>query len=680
MYKIKLENFEGPLDLLLFFVRRDELNIYDIPIAHITKSYLEYLQMMQELNLDVAGEFILMAATLMRIKVRSMLPPDPTLEEEEEIIDPRQELTQRLIEYRRFKEASKTLSELDDQWRQIYRRSYFNADSLPPPEPPETMALRDISFFDLLAAYKKAVTKSAEIVYHNIERLNVTIEGQRQYIIDFFGDREEYLFTDLCEGMCKIEIVVTFLALLDMIKNAEILVRQALVFDDIWIRKPDSDITHVIQDLNESPIREKPFEVKHASIKEFIPVEQTAIHHNGHDDASPGESPLQTAVQTVTEWPADEVPEDVSVKSHETPGQVTEDQQFSDDGGVITFSQDGHEVLDVNALQPEVWVDAVSEVAEKVNTLDSAETGQPENVIPSLKTETIENQISDIANVEDTPVNTNIENNEEPRDDFITQKNLLPAGTADESVINDTTDETNTLSENGGEKTAVELVSTVPDESESHNKENQEIIVPVVKDAIADNYVHAAYSETTTADEADIKPAIQIETPAYHEEAVLKNNPASVLAEDEKPLTGEASSSMPADQPTETVPAETSDREIATLNIPADYEYASDFVRSSEEEYPDMPATSLESENKTVASTDTHDETINHNVAGHENAINTGEIPSMVSGEPDTILTPDQRVQEGKLPEPEPVPREEKSMIRTFLKKVIHFVKRIFKF
>lgn len=235
-YKIKLQNFEGPLDLLLFFVRKDELNIYDIPISRITKSYLEYLQLMTDLNLDIASEFILMAATLMRIKAKSMLPPDPTEEEEEEMMDPREELSRRLIEYRQFKEASKTLSELDEYWRTVYRRTYFNFDLLPKNEE-EAIGLKDISFFDLLTAYKKAMEKKPKPFFHRVERLNVTIEQQTQYIMDFFRDRNCYLFSELCEAMDKIEIVVTFLALLDLVKKGEIAIRQASIFDDIWIYK-----------------------------------------------------------------------------------------------------------------------------------------------------------------------------------------------------------------------------------------------------------------------------------------------------------------------------------------------------------------------------------------------------------------------------------------------------------
>ena len=236
LYKIKLQNFEGPLDLLLFFVRKDELNIYDIPLARITKSYLEYLQLMQDLNLDIASEFILMAATLMRIKVRTMLPKDPVAEDEEDMMDPREELSRRLIEYRQFKEASKSLSELDEYWRQVYRRSYFNFDLLPQNEE-EVIGLKDISFFDLLAAYKKALEKKPIAVFHSIERLNVTVEDQQKYIMNFFRERTCYLFTELCEDMAKVEIVVTFLALLDLVKRADIAIKQASIFDDIWIYK-----------------------------------------------------------------------------------------------------------------------------------------------------------------------------------------------------------------------------------------------------------------------------------------------------------------------------------------------------------------------------------------------------------------------------------------------------------
>jgi segregation and condensation protein A len=251
MYKVKIQNFEGPLDLLLFFVRKDELNIYDIPIAHITRSYLEYLRLMEELNLDIAAEFILMAATLMRIKVKMMLPRDPDEEEEEEPLDPREELTRRLIEYRQFKEASKSLAELNEYWRSVYRRTYFNFDLIPQ-QSEEPVGLKDVTFFDLLAAYKKALAKKPKVIYHNIERLNVTIEQQQDLITGFFDDKKCYLFSDLCMVMSKVEIVVTFLAMLELIRRGEIAVKQATIFDDIWIYRPDAYAEEEMHALEEA--------------------------------------------------------------------------------------------------------------------------------------------------------------------------------------------------------------------------------------------------------------------------------------------------------------------------------------------------------------------------------------------------------------------------------------------
>lgn len=368
-YKIKLQNFEGPLDLLLFFVRKDELNIYDIPIARITKSYMEYIQLMQDLNLDVAAEFILMAATLMRIKVRMMLPKDPLQEEEEEMLDPREELSRRLIEYRQFKEASKSLSELDEYWRTVYRRSYFNFDLLPQ-NPDETVGLRDVSFFDLLAAYKKALTRMPKPIFHSVERLNVTVEEQAQFIMEFFQTRSCYLFSELCIEMGKVEIVVTFLALLDLIRQGAIAVKQASLFDDIWIykaeefREDDYGLPEKVDDVNVAALTESEVAPENGeTVKDEIvdqpvshfendaPVESPVIHDEVHteiisepapsgliyedsekrknDIESPSENLIQNqavadrAVEETGVSTADESIETVEVA--ETPPVVTED-------------------------------------------------------------------------------------------------------------------------------------------------------------------------------------------------------------------------------------------------------------------------------------------------------------------------------------------------------------------
>ncbi len=148
MYRVKLSEFEGPLDLLLFFIRRDELDIHDIPISKITREFLEYLHLMATLDLEVAGDFILMAATLMQIKVRMLLPRVEGMEEEE---DPRAELVRRLIEYKRFKEMSLHMEKMDDEQRRVYYRRFFHADPREhlPGEDEETAQGRDVIQFHL---------------------------------------------------------------------------------------------------------------------------------------------------------------------------------------------------------------------------------------------------------------------------------------------------------------------------------------------------------------------------------------------------------------------------------------------------------------------------------------------------------------------------------------------------
>src|SRR5512139_2265702 len=147
MYRVKLTEFEGPLDLLLFFIRRDELEITDIPISRITQEFLEYLHLMASLDLEVAGEFIVMAATLMQIKVRMLLPRDENAEEEE---DPRAELVRRLVEYKRYKEMSQRMSSMESEQRKVYYRRFFVADPKLEPAEDTQDSLKDISLFNLI--------------------------------------------------------------------------------------------------------------------------------------------------------------------------------------------------------------------------------------------------------------------------------------------------------------------------------------------------------------------------------------------------------------------------------------------------------------------------------------------------------------------------------------------------
>ena len=235
MYTVKLTDFEGPLDLLLFFLKRDELDIYEIPISRITREFLDYLHFMESLDLEVAGEFLVMAAELMQIKVKMLLPPEPGEEGEE---DPRANLIRRLVEYKRFKETSGHLSVLEDERALIRERGYRKSDEKIMPVDEDENALRDVSLFDLIASFKFAMDRMPRKFVHEIIRLNVSIDEQLQFLHDFFSRRSEATFSDLIHGMEeKIHIVVTFLALLEMIRNKQLIVRQTDPFAELSIMR-----------------------------------------------------------------------------------------------------------------------------------------------------------------------------------------------------------------------------------------------------------------------------------------------------------------------------------------------------------------------------------------------------------------------------------------------------------
>ncbi|MBM4159493.1 MAG: segregation/condensation protein A [Ignavibacteria bacterium] len=235
MYTIKLQEFEGPLDLLLFFIRRDELDIYNIPISRITREFLEYLHYVEDLDLEIAGEFLVMAAELMQIKVKMLLPPEPGEEEE---TDPRANLVRRLVEYKRFKEAGAEMSAMEDEQRKLYSRGYHEADERAVTEDEEEGSLRDVSLFDLIASLKFAVERMPKKLVHEIVRLNVTIDEQIEYILDFFARRSEATFYELVKDMEeKIRIVVTFIALLELIRAKRIIARQAEPFGEVSIMR-----------------------------------------------------------------------------------------------------------------------------------------------------------------------------------------------------------------------------------------------------------------------------------------------------------------------------------------------------------------------------------------------------------------------------------------------------------
>lgn len=236
MYRVKLTDFEGPLDLLLFFIKRDELDIYDIPIAKITKEFLEYLHYLQELDLDIAGEFIVTAAELMQIKAQ-MLLPRPEGEGEEEF-DPRSELVRRLLEYKRWKEMAEELERKQEHQRKLAYRGNFDYDPKVFEEEDEDAMFKDVTLFDLIAAFQFAVNRMPRKHVHEIHKLNVTLEEQMEHILNLFKEKDEVTFFEIVMSFAdKIRIVVTFLALLEMMKSKIIAINQIEPYADITIVK-----------------------------------------------------------------------------------------------------------------------------------------------------------------------------------------------------------------------------------------------------------------------------------------------------------------------------------------------------------------------------------------------------------------------------------------------------------
>lgn len=231
-YKVKLEIFEGPLDLLLYLIKKDEINIHDIPIAKITDQYLQYLDLMRMLDLNIAGEFLVMSATLMHIKSRMLLPPEETeaLEEEE---DPRAELVKKLLEYKKFKEAAGRLQDMEARQKEVFSRpgtKEIIEDSS------EDNLYFEANIFDLLTAFSKVLKEVPKEAFYEVIKDEVTVSEKIHEIFHLLVKRPVIYFLDLFHrAKSKMQIITTFLALLELIRMREVLVRQDKVFGDIKI-------------------------------------------------------------------------------------------------------------------------------------------------------------------------------------------------------------------------------------------------------------------------------------------------------------------------------------------------------------------------------------------------------------------------------------------------------------
>ena len=231
-YKVKLEIFEGPFDLLLYLIKKEELNIYDIPITRITEQYLEYLTLMEILDLDIAGEFLVIAATLIQIKSKMLLPPDPEgLETQEE--DPRADLVKRLLAYKSFKEAAERLKGLEET-----RRGLFTRFGVEPEFEDGDSPFADVTLFELITAFGKVLRSLPKDTFHEVTKDECTVADKVHEIFHRLAKEPKILFSALFRSARnRVEVITTFLAVLELIRVKEIMARQDSAFGEIEITR-----------------------------------------------------------------------------------------------------------------------------------------------------------------------------------------------------------------------------------------------------------------------------------------------------------------------------------------------------------------------------------------------------------------------------------------------------------
>ena len=240
IYSIKLDGFEGPLDLLLHLIQKEEMDIYDIQIAKITDRYLEYVTLMEQLDLDVASEFLVMAATLLHIKSQSILPQ--IVSDSEHPIGNQEQLVQQLLEYKRYKEAARVLDVYAEKRTTIYNRSSKLHADLDRTRAYEIKA----TLFDLLTAFKnindRIEQQDPDDEYQTVEEETITVEDKIAFIERELDISEQLLFEDLFPlTSSKIDLIVTFLAVLELIRIGTIVTVQTGLFESIYLVKVDTD-------------------------------------------------------------------------------------------------------------------------------------------------------------------------------------------------------------------------------------------------------------------------------------------------------------------------------------------------------------------------------------------------------------------------------------------------------
>ncbi len=237
MFRISLEEFEGPLDLLLFFIKRDELDIYNIPISKITRDFIDYIHAMQSLNLEVAAEFIYMASLLMSIKARMLLPREEPEDGDASEFDPRTELVERLLEYKRIKEGAEGMRSLEEVRSAMFPRRSFESiepqviDELDEPVNRPTL-------YQLIMTYKSILDNMPKVRVQNVQEAPVTIDEQVELILTRLEKRVQVSFRSVVDGVAnRLVLVVTFLAVLELCRGQQIVVIVKEGYDDFWMSR-----------------------------------------------------------------------------------------------------------------------------------------------------------------------------------------------------------------------------------------------------------------------------------------------------------------------------------------------------------------------------------------------------------------------------------------------------------
>jgi len=243
MYRVELQQFEGPMDLLLFFIKRDEIDVYDIPIARIADEYLAYVRVLEEIDLDGVGDFIYMAALLINIKARMLLPSTETDETGEEV-DPRRELVERLLEYVRFKEAADQLATRRERRREHFTRGDASDHRERVEEDHEVNV--DASVYDLVEALGEMLEEEEEEnePIHEVEPVDHTVEDQQRYVLDRLSSESRVSFRNLVKQRSKGFIIATFLAVLELTRQHYLCLRLA-----------DRQTNFIVEEREEQPLQ-----------------------------------------------------------------------------------------------------------------------------------------------------------------------------------------------------------------------------------------------------------------------------------------------------------------------------------------------------------------------------------------------------------------------------------------